>query len=294
MKSYDIALIGGDARTAYMLPYLLERGYRVISYGLFRNTELEDLIEEAPTLEKAIGCARCIVGGIPFLKGDSVFRMEEAPDLQVNILYESLKKGQILFGGILSKTLLDVCSKKSVVCYDFMENEPYVIKNAIATAEGSILEALLQKDTNLHGSHTLILGYGRCGKVLAQKLKGLDAEVCVCSQSKEDLAYADTCGMKILEIGDLAKNIEDYEYIYNTIPAVVLSKEILKKVRKNALILDIASAPGGVDDEAAEEAGLKVLHCYGLPGKYAPRTSAEGLAEYVIQTIDRERGYQWS
>lgn len=286
MGQYDIALIGGDARTAYMFPYLLEKGYRVICYGLSLACSGESQMIEAQSLHEAIESSKYIVGGIPFLKGNSVSCCQDLPDLQVEELYCSLQNGQILFGGILPEEFIDVCKEKGVMCYDFMKNEPYVIRNAIATAEGSILEALQNQKTNMHGSRSLVLGYGRCGRVLAQKLKGLDAKVCVCSQCEEELAYADSFGMKTVHLKDLKRCIADYEYIYNTIPARILSRDILVKIRKDALVIDIASLPGGVDDEAAERVGVKVLHCYGLPGKYAPKAVAEGLVEYVLQTIE--------
>lgn len=285
MEQYDIALLGGDTRTAYMLPYLLEKGYRVICYGIAKIGEVQGQIV-AKSLQEAVESSKCIVGGIPFLKGDTVFSCQELPDLQKEEFYRHVRKGQSVFGGILPDELIDICKEKGVFCYDFMKNEPYVIRNAIATAEGSILEALLHQKTNIHGSRTLILGYGRCGKALAQKLKGLDARVSVCSRCKEELAYADLCGMKTLSLKDLKKCIADYEYIYNTIPTVVLSKDILVKIRKDALVIDIASAPGGVDDEVAQRIGVNVIHCYGLPGKYAPKMSAKGLVDYVIQNIE--------
>lgn len=286
MGQCDIALIGGDARTAYMLPYLLEKGYRVICYGLSLACGSEGRRIEAKSLREAIESSKYIVGGIPFLKDNSVSCFQELPDLQVEELYRSFQNGQILFGGILSEEFVGACKEKGVTCYDFMKNEPYVIKNAIATAEGSILEALQNQKTNIHESHSLVLGYGRCGRVLAQKLKGLDAKVSVCSQSEEELAYADSFGMKTVHLKDLKTYIADYEYIYNTIPARILSRDTLVKIRKDALVIDIASLPGGVDDEAAERVGVTVLHCYGLPGKYAPKAVAEGLVEYVMQTIE--------
>lgn len=285
MKQFDIALIGGDARIAHMAPYLFKKGYRVIGYGLSNDSEIDDSFVEAHSLKEAIEVAGCIAGGIPLFKGNLLCSQQPLMDLLKEEFYTSLQKGQRVFGGILPAEFINICKDRGIVCYDFMKNEPYVIKNAIATAEGSILEALQHKNTSIHGSESLVLGYGRCGRILAQKLKGLGAKVCVCSQSEEELAQAETYGMKGLCLHELEKYISQYEYIYNTIPAVVLSQDVLRYVRKDALVIDIASAPGGVEDEAAKKFGVRVLYCYGLPGKYAPKTAAEGLAEYVIQNM---------
>lgn len=285
MKQFDVALVGGDARIANMAPYLLEKGYRVIGYGLSIDNEIKDSFVEAESLKEAIETAGCIVGGIPLFKGNLLSSQQPLSDLlkvQFDVL---LQNGQKVFGGIVPDEFANACKGRGITCYDFMKYEPYVIKNAVATAEGSILEALQHQKTSIHGSKTLVLGYGRCGRILAQKLKGLDAKVCVCSQNEEELAQADTYGMELLELNDLKEYISEYEYIYNTIPAVVLSQDTLRRVRKDALVIDIASAPGGVESEVAKKFGLKVLYCYGLPGKYTPKTAAEGLAEYVIENM---------
>ena len=51
------------------------------------------------------------------------------------------------------------------------------------------------------------------------------------------------------------------------------------------MILDMASAPGGVDYEACKELGISAALLPGLPGKYAPASSAEILAEKIERTL---------
>ena len=58
----------------------------------------------------------------------------------------------------------------------------------------------------LHGSGCLILGYGRCAKVLAEKLKGLSAEVTVCCRSEQQRAAAQASGAYCRTVGAPSKN----------------------------------------------------------------------------------------
>ena len=141
---------------------------------------------------------------------------------------------------------------------------------------------MIHKQTNIHHSRTLVLGYGRCGKVLGEKLKGLSAHVTVCGSNAAELAMAEAFGMDVLPLKELEGKIGEFEYIYNTIPALVIEGEVLKKVGKDALIIDIASGRGGVDYEEAQERRVNAVHCLGLPGKYAGEISARRLSEYVI------------
>lgn len=287
MERYDIALLGGDARIAYMVPYLLEKGYKVICYGIeFISRDDKDSVIYAKTWNEAVEQTHCIVGGIPLFKGEKVVSKPDLPEMESSDLYKCLKKNQIIFGGVIPKSFLEMCKERGVRCYDFMKDEPLTVFNTIATAEGAILEALKNQKTNIHGSESLVLGYGRCGRVLAEKLKGMGAKVTVCSRCEQETACADTFGMDTFSLADLEGKIHVYEYIYNTIPAVLIEKNILTQMRHDALVIDIASGLGGVDYISAEKLGISALHCLGLPGKYAPKISAKRLADFVIQKIE--------
>jgi dipicolinate synthase subunit A len=163
-----------------------------------------------------------------------------------------------------------------------MESEKITILNAIATAEGTIMEAIQNSDINLHGSNCLVLGFGRCAKVLAGKLKAMDAIVTVAARSEEALAFAEAAGHKTLLLSDIKPLLPSYQFIFNTIPSLVLDKSCLELVNRNVTIIDIASAPGGVDFEYAMQQSLNAKLCLGLPGKVAPNTSADILVTEII------------
>ena len=52
-------------------------------------------------------------------------------------------------------------------------------------------------------------------------------------------------------------------------------------MRKDAVVIDIAQAPGGTDFAAADELGIKAFLDLGLPGKVAPETAGEILARVI-------------
>lgn len=277
MAEYDIAVIGGDKRTAYMIPFFMERGYRVIGYKIYHKNDMEiEADGYADSLKQAVESAKVIVGGIPIEK-KGIVNLKE--------LSRHIRKHHKIFGGVMPEAFRQECSERGIVCYDFMKDESIAVFNAVATAEGAVLEAMLHKQTNIHHSRTLVLGYGRCGKVLSEKLKGLSAYVTVCANNGPELALAEAFGMDVLPLGNLAGRIGEFEYIYNTIPALVLDEGMLKEVGKETLIIDIASGRGGLDYKEAEERRIKALHCLGLPGKYAGQVSAKRLSEYVIGKI---------
>ena len=93
--------------------------------------------------------------------------------------------------------------------------------------------------------------------------------------------------------------------IFNTVPAPVLGRRLLEETDPRTLILDLASAPGGVDPEAsalfaaggegtsvpAGRAGLpwhaclRIVRAPSLPGRYAPATAGNVLADAILPLI---------
>lgn len=286
MGEFDIGIIGGDRRTAYMIPAFEEMGYKIICYGVKQadaRTRESKTCVKAHSLIEIVTSSKVIVGGIPFVKGGKICSEVQLLDLDETILMKNVSKEQKIFGGAIENPFMGFCQDKKIDCYDFMKEESIAVFNAVATAEGAILEALKNQETNLHKSKCLVLGFGRCGKVLSGKLKGLSAEVTVCSKCREELSYAEVYGMDTLYLNQLEDRIHEYEYIFNTIPAVVVRGNLLKNTRRNVLFIDIASGVGGVDYLAAKELGIHALHCMGLPGKYAAKISARKLSEYVVE-----------
>ena len=284
MKKFDFAIVGGDKRTAGMARVLAERGYEVVCYG---TTEVpsHEKIYHAHTLSEAVSKSPVIVCGIPFSTKDTLCFADKGIHVPLTELQRMLRKMHKIFGGVIPEDFRQSCETRGIGCYDFMLDEPLAIYNAIATAEGAILEAMLHKATHLHQSKALVLGYGRCGRVLADKLKGLSSLVTVCSEQATELTTAQALGHQTIPLVKLSKGIKHYEYIFNTIPATVLTENILRNMKQDALVIDIASNKIGADYRAAEYLQKNVLFCPGLPGKYAPLSCAENLADYVLNKL---------
>ena len=157
----------------------------------------------------------------------------------------------------------------------YARREEYQIAIARLTAEGAI--ALLRPETGLSGAHILLLGYGRIARLLARELQKAGALVTAAARSGEQRAWAEAEGIEALPLDALSR----FDVIIGTIPAPVLTEPLLALVRKDALLLELASAPGGIDAAAAHERGLRYIRAPGLPAKYAPERAAVILRDAV-------------
>ena len=66
---------------------------------------------------------------------------------------------------------------------------------------------------------------------------------------------------------------------------MIFDAHTLAKTASNALVIDLASMPGGVDFRAAERLGIKAIHALSLPGKVAPKTSGIIIKNAVYNII---------
>lgn len=271
-----------------MAMILLHKGYSLYSYKLQGQISHKNHIE-ACSLDELMKMCHVLIGPIPLTK-DLVSISEGTACASDKIITNLLNKNHMLIGGVIPSDIVDFCSKKGIFCFDLMKSDKIAIMNAIATAEGTIMEAIKHSDRNLHKSNCLILGYGRCGKILATKLMGMDAFSTVAARSDDALAYAYASGSSAIKLCDIKTVLPTFDYIFNTIPSLVLDQENLKLVSQDVLIIDIASAPGGVDYEYALNHGINAKLCLGLPGKVAPRSSADILVAEIEALIKERSG----
>ena len=110
----------------------------------------------------------------------------------------------------------------------------------------------------------------------------------VCARRAEQRALAESLGLRGAELARLAALAPAFDTVVNTIPAPVLTAQVLAALPKGCLIVDLASKPGGTDFAAARRLGHTALHALSLPTVWAPETAGEALAR-TVQTILQER-----
>lgn len=284
MEKKELLILGGDRRQYYMSQYLLSQGYPVLVFGECFPEEYAGAVclsslEEVWT--QLADKQRIVVLPVP-VTTDGITVKGTNGTLKLTEICPYIKEHRRLYGGSIPAEFRNSCEMKQGQCVDLMQSERVAYLNAVSTAEGSIAEAMMRGAAQLSGSRCLVIGFGRCGAVLAHKLKCLGADVTVMERSGKSRARAAAYGLKSMSFEEKEAGWNRFVYIFNTVPAPVISREILNQCQKEATIIDIASAPGGIDYAAAEELGIQAKLCPGLPGKYAPKTAGEILAKELI------------
>lgn len=275
----NIAVIGGDLRIIKLVGMLEREGYIVNTYGLEKSPEIT---KKSNSLEECIKDADIVVGPLP-LSSNEEYINTPFSDYKVSVdeLLNSLE-GKTFIAGSVRQGIYDKANEKNITILDIAKREELAVLNAISTAEGALQIAINETPKNIHGNNVLVMGFGRIGKVLAKMLDGIGASVACEARKTADLAWIKAYGYEPINLIELKENINKYDIIINTIPFVVLDREMLKEVKQDALIIDLASNPGGVDRNAVKELGIKFNWALSLPGKVSPVTSAEFMKETLI------------
>lgn len=285
------ALIGGDLRSVKLAKLLAKEKNIVYTYGLEKVEELkkEPNIILSKTLKEAIKETKNVIGPIPFSNKENYINSPfSKEDITIQELIQNTRQ-KVLIAGSIHLEIQKLAKQNEVELIDIMEKEELAILNAISTAEGAIEIGMKHTNHILHGSKILILGFGRIGKVLAKKLQGLSANVTCVARKLEDMAWMKAYGYQDADIHTLGENLSQYDIIINTVPQLLLTAEKLQYVKKETLLMDLASKPGGIDQKTVEEMGLKFIWGLALPGKVAPLTTAEFIKSTIYHTLEGEK-----
>ena len=214
------------------------------------------------------GSITCVLLDIPSIgPGDT---LRSGDDLRE--LITALPDRAILIGGGLDHPLLERFKK-----FDLLKKEGYLKENARITAYCALHVIADALPVTLEDCPTLVIGWGRIGKVLTSLLVRLGANVTVATRDIRSVASLGKLGIAAV----LTENIQagKYRMIVNTAPAPVLSNETLSSC-SDAVKIDLASSKG--------LEGEDVIWAKGLPGLHAPESSGKLIARYVLDYLKED------
>ena len=207
-------------------------------------------------------------------------------------------KGPLMvFAGAINEEWRLFLEKNGIVYWDFMKLPEVVEGNGVITAEATLAEVLNHGAYSVQGQKVLVTGYGCCGKKIAKVFSQLGAEVTVAARRGEVRKEITRDGYQTVDFCGMKEVTASVDTIVNTVPAMVITRDVIQSMRRDSLIIDIASKPGGTDFDAARECKIQAYLSLGLPGKYTTTSSAkllkEAISKYAPLEIDMREDRQW-
>ena len=288
LKGIRLAVIGGDDRELYLIPELQKLGAYIVGVGLEKANMLSG-VTFVPSLLAAVGQVDVLL--FPMFgtdeRGVVKAKYAESPIVLNKEVLQAIPGRVPLFIGWARPALKAAAEMMGIRIVETANLNEVAVLNSIPSAEGAIQMAIEATNITIHGSQSFVLGLGRTGWTLARLLKNMGANVTGVARKVADLARAYEMGIRPVHFSDLEEEISQAEIIFNTAPAMVLDRVVLERVAKDAVIIDLASIPGGTDFEYAQMLGIKALLAPGLPGIVAPKTAGKILAQVYPQLILR-------
>ena len=186
---------------------------------------------------------------------------------------------------------------------DLWADEALQRENACLTAEGALASAMRASTRALDGLPCLVVGWGRIGRALTERLVALGAKVAVASRTAAGRNRAVERGAEAADTLRIAGALPGRKLIFNTAPAMVLDAGALAHVDGDAMLIDLASPPRreasplgrreasplgfGIDLRSAWNRGLRAWREPGLPGRYCPQSAALAILKAMDRLVER-------
>lgn len=171
MEDVSFAIICGDMRSYGLARLLIGKGHRVKLYG-FKNLKVKDKIKEEKSIGDTVKDVYVVITPVPMTRdGININAPYDEADISLEELFRMMNKEQVLIGG-RTGDCIEMKEHYGIPVVDIMDREEMSVLNAIPTAEGALQIALEEMHTTIHGAKSIVLGFGRIGKVMAKSIKG--------------------------------------------------------------------------------------------------------------------------
>lgn len=275
--SYNFFIVGGDMRMFYLAKKLTNDGNNVKLMG-FEKIGYENMLNNNIKMAHSINEVEksdIIVSSVPLsMDNENIY----APFSNNNIKLRELEGKKVIAGKL----------PNYIDGLDILKDERTTVFNAIPTVEGAIAKAINETAITINNSNVLVLGYGRIGKILCDRLKHMGAKVYCMARKEKDLTWIETLGYKPIKMKELNKSLCKMKIIFNTVPNMILDKSRVVLLKKETVIIDLASQNGGVDFDSCKKLGIKAIQYLGIPGKTAPQTVAEYIKMFIYKELDKQ------
>lgn len=295
-----VGMLGGDRRSLVTACCLAEK-YECAVWGfssVYKSSDSEYLKNTVRCADPMSAVHSSMAVILPLPASSDGVRLNcpladiknDPPDIRLTAICEQIPHGALLLGGLIPPFVKKFAVERGLSVIDYYDSEELQIKNAVPTAEGAIAACISSLPVTIAGMRTIVFGYGRVGRTLAQRLKYLGADVFVAARSIRDLSNAACDGCTPVTISEYREKPIRTAAVFNTIPHMIFDRELLEKLSADTVIFELASGNSGVDIAAAEELSVKVHPLPSLPGKTAPFTAGEIICSVVSGLLDEHFG----
>ncbi|PSR23831.1 MAG: hydroxyacid dehydrogenase [Sulfobacillus acidophilus] len=275
-----IVVAGGDTRDVWLCQMLRARGYDVCTWGIRAGSIPPfDPSHDIPP--------RLLIGPMTGITDDGRLQAAEEDITLSDQFLQQMGRGSLLAAGLIGNRLARRCRDLGIGVIQYRLTPSFMWLNAVPTAEGAIQAAIGRSGRTLFARPIGVIGLGRVGLILSDRLSRYGAQPIIFDRSGEKRAMARALGYPAYAIGDLPRPAIDG--VFNTAPAPVLDTSWFDEAGPR-WIIDLASIPGGLVPELRTSAVVpdRYEQILSIPGKVAPIRAAEIVFETLLLALEEE------
>jgi len=268
-----IAVVAGDRREQEIARCAAATGATVRAYGFEWPDGGIDGVERAPSADAALDGADVALFPIPGIAPDGALFAPACADRIVptrEMLARMRRPAHIILGWADDK-LRAHCEALGIGIHEYEWDDDLMLLRGPAIVEGLLKVVIENTDITIHRASIACVGQGVIGGLATRTLIALGARVHVLARNPVQRAAAYAAGAESHELSAMADVAAGMDMLISSVPAQIVTRDVLARMPSHALLVDLAASPGGIDRDAAAELGLTFRWARGL-GSRAPVT----------------------
>ncbi|KAB7666282.1 dipicolinate synthase subunit DpsA [Bacillus sp. B1-b2] len=287
-RNHILLIIGGDLRQVEVVNILAPRLDKIYLVGFDLTSFPYSNVHQVQLEEVSFSKVNSILLPIPGIHEDGIVetKFSNKKILFTKELLEQTKPDCTIYSGIITPYLAQITKQTNRKIAAIFDRDDVAILNSIPTAEGALMLAIQHTDITIHQSQVIVLGFGRVGMTVARLFASVGALVSVYARKQEHIARITEMGLTAITPSTLEGSLTQQNIIINTVPSLILTSTLIKKLSLSSFIIDLASKPGGTDFDSAKEHQIKTIWPLGLPAKVAPKTAGKIIGQVLLEMIN--------
>jgi len=268
-----IGMLGGDKREQEIARRAAATGAQVRAHGFPWPVDGIPGVQHLADPAAVLAGARFALFPIPGIAASGALFAPAAPSPIIPdraMLAKMAPRAHILLGWA-DQNLKNHCEALAIKLHEYEWDRSLMLQRTPAIIEGLLKIVIENTAVTIHNAQACVVGQGTIGTVLARYLVALGARTHVAARNPEQRAAAYVAGATPHVLAELPELAARLDLLFSTVPTRVVGEDVLARLPKMALVVDLAAPPGGVDFDAAKRLGLSAIWGRGL-GSRAPVT----------------------
>lgn len=286
-----IAVVGGDEREQEIARLAAASGAEVRAFGFPVAVGGIEGVALSPDLVTAVAGATHLVLPIPGIASDgTIFAPAATAPIRIDVaLLDRMRAPRVVICGAADEELRSAVAATGASLHEYEHDRELMLLRTPAIVEGAIRATIESTRITIDANRAIVIGHGNIGARLAVTLAALGARVTVVARSPIQRAAAAAAHLDTAALEDLAVIAEGVPMLFSTVPSRVVGSDVLAVLAEEALVMDLAAPPGGIDLDAATAMGHVAVWARGL-GRRAPVTVGRSQWGGIRRIIEADRG----